>query len=142
MEREYPVPGFDKYTVTEDGKVYSYKRENRKQLKPSVIKNRRRDDEGVCLCREDSSGKKIRKFILIHRLLCSVKLGREIYDWEQVRHMDGDPTNNHMSNLEVGCALLNTIDDLEAGTRKTSLEYIDEAMKRLSNLRAVYEKEE
>lgn len=140
MEREYPVPGWDKYTVTETGIVYSYQRGSRKQLKPAKSK-KRRPDPYVVLHRKNQFGETVAKYAYVHRVVCSAKVKRELHDWEHVRHMDGNHKNNHMSNLEVGCALLNTIDDLEIGKRQTSLEYIEEAMQRLSNLKAVYEKE-
>jgi len=38
---------------------------------------------------------------LYARYLIEVKIGRELTDKEQVHHIDGDPTNDDTSNLEV-----------------------------------------
>ena len=46
-----------------------------------------------------------------------------------------------MPNLMVGDHLNNIIDDLEIGKRETSLEYLDEAITRLMDLRAEMEQE-
>ena len=81
----------------------------------------------IRLYREDGT----KASLISHRIIMSAKLGRQLEPWEQVRHLDGDRNNNHMDNLSVGCAILNMIDDIENGSRSTSIEYIDEAIERL-----------
>ena len=137
MEREYPVPGYEDYTITSDGKVYSYKRGKRKQLKMGhTLSWSRRKLYHVTLCRVDECGKHTKRNFRIPRLLLMCKLGRSLEAWEQARHMDGDHTNNHMDNLEPGCFVLNAIDDIENGTRETNADYLDQAIARLINIRA------
>ena len=131
MEREYPVPGYEGYTATESGDVISYKREQRRVLKPSARTNyhpgRRR--LSVSLCRN-----KTKKTETVHRLILSAKLGRKLEDWEQTCHIDGNHNNNSMANLEVGDFVNNAIDCLENGNRKSSPFQIQRAIKRLQKL--------
>ena len=49
--------------------------------------------------------------------------------------MDGDHTNNSMSNLQLGDHLNNVIDDIERGDRQTSVEQLDLAIARLMSIR-------
>lgn len=39
--------------------------------------------------------------ILIHRLRMAEKLQRPLYKWETVHHIDGDPRNNQIGNLQL-----------------------------------------
>ena len=133
MEQEYPVPGFEGYTISESGIVYSYKSGHKKQLN-SVFKKaglKSRKHSTVTLYRRDDTGRVVRKHYSIPRLQLEVKLGRPLKSWEQARHINENHNDHHRNNLKVGCCLLNTIDDIENGTRETSAEYIDEAIERL-----------
>tara|TARA_R110002012_G_scaffold315819_1_gene530149 strand:+ start:88 stop:516 length:429 start_codon:yes stop_codon:yes gene_type:complete len=140
MEQEYPVPGFDKYTVTEDGKCYSYygKGGTRRQLKPSTSCKHSRT-RLYHYFKLQVPGTRVKKTVNLCRLLLSAKLGRWLEPWEQCRHKDGDPNNNHMSNLLPGCAINNTLDDIEAGTRQTDEANIDIAIARLVALKSQYQ---
>ena len=126
MEQEFPVPGCENYFITEAGQVISYARGSRKILRPSVIKTA----QGRLQIR---LGRK--KQALLNRTVAAAKYGRWPETWEHVRHLDGDRMNNRMDNLEIGCALLNVIDDIEKGSRETSVEYIEEAIKRLQAIK-------
>ena len=55
--------------------------------------------------------------------------------------MDGDHTNNCMSNLQLGDRINNVIDDYVLGHREASLEYLDVAIDRLMALREKLEQE-
>ena len=128
MIKEYDIPGYPMYKATEEGEIISYVGKTPRVLKQKPQKNAR--------CR-----KQVRlngDTRITHRILLSAKLGRFIEPWEQVRHKDSDRNNNAMSNLMVGCAVLNMIDDIENGTRQTSAEYIDEAIERLIKIRSQY----
>jgi len=41
------------------------------------------------------------KDVFIHRKVTAQKIGRELYDWENVHHIDEDKLNNHPDNLEI-----------------------------------------
>ena len=41
------------------------------------------------------------KIVKEHRLVMAHKLGRELYEFENVHHINGDPKDNHPDNLEL-----------------------------------------
>ena len=49
------------------------------------------------------------------RLVLMAKLGRPLEPWEDACHLDGDPTNDSMSNLEAKSRLRNIIDEYKLG---------------------------
>ena len=49
------------------------------------------------------------------RLVLMAKLGRPLESWEEACHIDGDPTNDRMSNLEAKSRLRNIIDEYKLG---------------------------
>jgi hypothetical protein len=49
------------------------------------------------------------------RLVLMAKLGRPLEPWEDACHIDGDPTNDSMSNLEAKSRLRNIIDEYKLG---------------------------
>ena len=133
MEREYPVPGYEGYFATESGDIISYKSGQRKVLKHWLFnKNKttsRRSCPGVRLYKHGTGISK-----LLSRVILSARLGRELEDWEQACHLDGNHNNNSMANLQVGCFVNNAIDCLENGGRKSSPSQIRRAIKRLQKL--------
>jgi hypothetical protein len=42
-----------------------------------------------------------RGYVREHRLVAETKIGRKLFDWEDVHHIDGDKANNLPENLEV-----------------------------------------
>ncbi len=133
MEREYPVPGYEGYFATESGDIISYKGKQRKVLKPGAAhhgaSSKSKFSLHCVLCKN-----KERKTYRVHRAVLSAKLGRELEDWEQCCHIDGNHNNNRMDNLQVGCFVNNAIDCLENGDRKSSPFQIQRAIKRLQKL--------
>ena len=139
---EYPIPGLDEYFVTEDGTVISRKHGRRKELKV-LIKLRKtararsgcRPTYQICFTRKlkDGGYEKVTK--QLHQVVCAAKCGRWPESCEEVRHLDGDYSNNTMSNLCYGDHLNNIIDDIENGKRQTNEAYLDEAIARLCSLR-------
>ena len=94
MEQEFPVPGFPKYTVTADGKVYSYfgKGGSRRELKIHVFNKHpygKHKSANVKLWNKNEHGEKTAKFWSYPRLILAAKLGRPLEDWEQARHLNG-----------------------------------------------------
>ena len=137
MEQEFPVPDFGKYTVTADGKVYSYyaKGGSRRQLKLHKVKKRSCSHRLFCYVSLQVPGEDKKKQVSLPRLMLAAKLGRWLEPWEQARHLDGNANNNHMDNLEPGCVINNMLDDIENGTRQTNAANIDLAIQRLKNIR-------
>ena len=129
MEQLLDIPGHPMYKVSLEGEIISLKFKDPRPLKQKEQRNARQRKQ----VRLDG------RYKIAHRVIASAKLGRELYAWEQVRHLDGDRNNNAVSNLSVGCAVLNMLDDIENGTRETSAEYIDEAIERLTALKTQYQ---
>ena len=135
MEREYPVPGHEGYFATESGDIISYKRgQKRRVLKPGTMKRYHRASKSKFTWYCVLCNNKERKTYRVHRAVLSAKLGRKLEDWENCCHIDGNPTNNNMDNLQVGCFVNNAIDCLENGNRKSSPSQIQRAIKRLQKL--------
>ena len=140
MEREFPVPGFDKYTVTEDGKVYSYYGKGGSRRLLTEHKVMKHSNTRVYIYYSlQVPGTRKKKHVVLPRLLLACKLGRWLENWEQARHKDGNCNNNHMSNLEPGCVINNMLDDIENGSRQTNEENINIAIARLTALKAQYQ---
>lgn len=89
------VPGYEGlYKVSNLGNVKSYKRKEVSLLKP------KRHNKGylkITLCRK---GKELQVFV--HRLVSMTFKGHPPDEKPYVRHYDGDPTNNELSNLRFG----------------------------------------
>lgn len=71
-----------------------------------------------------SDGHLKKKTMLYSRYLMSVKLGRELLEDEQVDHIDNDPTNDDINNLQILSGkdnydkYRNTISPLQHGTNQ------------------------
>jgi len=82
-----PVSGFPNYIISNDGVIYSQKGEMKQQIKTNGYKEI-----------ELTNGK--RKYILIHRLVYK-HFGKDWNPELSVDHIDGNPLNNHISNLRM-----------------------------------------
>lgn len=82
--------GFEDYCVTDDGAIYS--------LKSKKFLNLQYNDNGyvVVTLRKDGKTKTIR----VHRLVALMYLKDTYFEGAHVNHIDGDKTNNNVSNLE------------------------------------------
>jgi hypothetical protein len=128
-----PIPGFSQYEASSDGLV-------RNKETGLIRKSYAGTGKGKDLLRRRidlmlSPG--VRKKLVLARVILSAKLGRPLQPYEQARHIDGDPSNDCMQNLSVGCAINNVIDNVARGTFSTSVEQIDIAIERLTDLKHV-----
>lgn len=88
------VPEMENYFVDFDGNIYSTRRQkNPKKL--SAYKHYGRSKNPYVRVRMGS------KLYLVHRIVASVMLGRQLTKDEYVNHINGDTTDNKQSNLEV-----------------------------------------
>lgn len=92
------IPGlenFKGYSITEDGRVFSHK--TKKFMKTSI-----RMGNGVAYERIglSGSGKKQRRTFSIHRLVCLAFKYNPNHENLTVNHIDENPLNNHIDNLE------------------------------------------
>ena len=89
--RRKQIPGFSKYSVTDKGDVYSYLGTKPRKLKPltnncGYHQVNLYDDKGA------------RKAKLVSRLVLETFLGKPASNMD-ASHIDGDRTNNKLSNL-------------------------------------------
>lgn len=100
---------FDDYSITENGDLYSYKRNKITKMKPTLYKNGYR---GAQLSVKGWKGKQ--KLVLIHWLVAEYFIGPRP-EGQFVRHLDGDKLNNHVSNLAYGTPKENVEDTMRHG---------------------------
>ena len=104
-----PING---YEICEDGGVISHNH-NWRGYGPRLIKW---SDDGTkypVVRMVDESGKR-RKF-KVHQLVCRAFHGERPLDGHEVRHLDGNPMNNHASNLCWGTRRENALDRARHG---------------------------
>ena len=106
-----PIPGFPGYKISREGRVWSEPNSQHKTgkwLKP--YKYDKYDHLGVVLYR----GKKA-----YHRYVHCLVLETFVEprpEGMECRHLDGDPTNNHLNNLRWGTRVENASDQVRHGT--------------------------
>lgn len=106
-----PIAGFEgHYEVSDRGQVASLKFGRRRILSP---KRQRSGHLGVGLCLK---GEKTQW--RVHRLVMASFVG-PCPEGQEVRHLDGDPTNNALSNLVYGTVSENHRDAYRHGGRPT-----------------------
>jgi hypothetical protein len=118
-----PVEGFPAYRVTPDGQVWTcWKRANTlgrgkgyvlgDTWKPMKFGHNQYGHKQIGLNNGDGKGQIPH---LVHRLVLETFVG-PCPPGMQCRHMDGDPGNNHVSNLSWGTARQNQLDRRRHGT--------------------------
>lgn len=113
------IPHFDGYEVSNHGHIRSgwyptkngrlYDKSRKKTLKPVT----RKSDQYQRLTLIDSDG--TRRDVYVHLIVMRVFVG-DCPQGLECRHVDGNPTNNHLSNLEYGTRLENSQDRIRHGT--------------------------
>lgn len=116
------IEGFEDfigYSVTEEGKVYSFKKrvgnkwviskEDKRLLKGNL------DSKGYLYV--DLKNNKIRKCPKIHRLVALAFIENNNPLFDQINHIDGNKTNNHISNLEWCDSRMNQIHAIKTGLK-------------------------
>lgn len=118
-EQWKPAPGWEGfYEVSDHGRVRSIPRtiENRagrKARRQGKVLRPGKSQYGHCHVVFSYQGDHHRK--LVHRLVAEVFIG-EIPPGMNVCHNDGDPTNNHVSNLRIDTQSSNILDTIKHGT--------------------------
>ena len=98
------IPGYERYTAKSDGLIIG---------KFGKVLKQQTDDFGykaVTLYKDDKG-----KWFFVHRLILMTFVGLPPEGCE-TRHLDGDPSNNHIDNLEWGTHKQNIQDAIEHGT--------------------------
>ncbi len=83
----------DGYSVTPDGRVFSYKRKGRHELSGGYVTRDKRY-RAVCLSINNISTSRY-----VHRLVAETFIANPD-NLPEVNHIDGNPLNNHVDNLE------------------------------------------
>lgn len=86
------IHGFAAYSISGDGTVTSHKGNSPKALRPRMGGN---GYLTVCLRKDNRNYEKY-----VHRLVVET-YNRPLLAGEQVNHINGDKTNNYISNLEI-----------------------------------------
>lgn len=93
MEEFKEIPGFPKYAINAQGEIWSYYC-NRKI---KAHESSRGGYKNVCLVRDGKNN-----WLQLHRLLALVFLDLpDLHSELEVDHIDGNPYNNRLSNLQV-----------------------------------------
>lgn len=103
-----PLPGFPDYAVTRFGAVLSLKSEMPRLLKPI----RAKDGHLYVFCYRQAKQYKV----WVHRAVLYAFVGQP-EPRQECRHLDGNPANNHLSNLAWGTRLQNMADKARHGTQ-------------------------
>src|SRR5882757_7016724 len=117
-ERWLPVPGYEQlYHVSDAGHVRSLTRHTRAGIRSGRPLKTNISPAGypqLGLCRDGQQ-----RTYPVHQLVAMAFLGPRPDDLE-VRHLDGNPTNNLIDNLKYGTASENARDSLRHGTNVNS----------------------
>lgn len=111
MMKMKQIPGFSNYSVTKDGRVWSKKRPRAKGGWISFWIDR----DGYSNTVLYQNG--IRKIKRVHHLVLETYVGPRPLE-NVCRHKDGNPMNNHLTNLCWGTSKENTQDSLQHGTAR------------------------
>jgi hypothetical protein len=91
------IEGYDAYEITEEGDVFSNKGTKPRLLKPQPASQSKKGYLQVRLY--DNSGK-LGRLQYVHRLVYTHFVG-EILEGLEIDHIDGNPRNNTLTNLQL-----------------------------------------
>jgi len=91
------IDGYEKYSITEEGDVYSLKWDKVRKLKPQPASQSKKGYVQVRLFNEEHPKGKLN---YIHRLVYTHFIG-DIEPRLQIDHIDGNPRNNNVTNLQM-----------------------------------------
>jgi len=111
-----PIPGFERYSVSSFGHVRSERYKGSEKRRELKLKLHASGYLEVGLYDKPQSRGGRQRFLLVHRLVMRAHVGPCPDDLE-VRHLDGDPMNNRLDNLEYGTARENYLDTIRHGNR-------------------------
>ena len=91
------IEGYENYSITKEGDVYSLKWDKKRKLKPQKASQSKKGYVQVRLY--DESGE-LGRLQYVHRLVWQNFVG-EIPDGLEIDHLDGNPRNNSIENLQL-----------------------------------------
>lgn len=104
------IDGFPDYYVTDDGRVFSEKYGDRREMKPHGASKM-----GYLCVGLRVSGRPVYRYI--HRLVAEAFLPPRLLHQTEIRHIDGDHMNNTATNLAWGTSTENAADRARHGTQ-------------------------
>lgn len=110
------IPGYPRYAIDKHGTVLSACMRGSRSIRPWSAARRltpTTDIDGYHFVRLRHDGRECHRFV--HTLVLTVFVGPGP-DGMQCRHFDGNPANNHVSNLSWGTPLENHQDKVRHGT--------------------------
>jgi hypothetical protein len=112
------IEGYDDYAISSDGDVISYRGKKPIILKPQKAAQSKKgyrqvrlfNDKSLSKTQKDKNGKyrNIGKLLYVHRLVWQMFVG-EIPKGMTIDHIDGNPSNNTITNLQLLTPRENTI---------------------------------
>jgi len=126
----YEVPGFPKILCNELGEFFQT---NLKPRSKTYKDSKQGSRAKLNTYRNDGS----RATVSVARLVLMAKLERTLEPWEEACHIDGNPTNDSMNNLEAKSRLRNIIDEYKLSRLpKLPNDEIDKAIAELQALKS------
>lgn len=113
-EKWLPVVGASDYRVSDHGRVLSFRRRYPLPRFLTLLTNR----EGYRYLEIVTDEGTVRQ-VRVHQLVLEAFVGPPP-PGHQTRHLDGDPANNHVSNLRWGTGSENTFDNVRNGTHRNA----------------------
>jgi hypothetical protein len=107
-----PVPGFPNYYVSADGQLRGPGRGRRRAIGGGVPMRPAVNTNGHLFVSVRQGG--ARRKLYLHRAVLMAWVG-PCPAGQECRHLDGDPTNNHVSNLKWGTSAENSQDSVQHG---------------------------
>ena len=110
--RTQKIENYDRYEVSDTGLVISLAQEKPKILKSQKASQSKKGYLQVRLYNDenkrDEKGRKIGKLCYVHRLVWEAFMG-EIPQDKEIDHIDGNPHNNNLNNLQLLTRRENTV---------------------------------
>ena len=111
-EQVKPIPGFPAYFITESGRAISTKPHNGSSIRFLSIAVSNAGYQFISPVKPNGEG----YILYIHKLVAVVFIGKAPFRGAVVRHLDGNKTNNHISNLMWGTYSDNYADAIQHNT--------------------------
>lgn len=98
------IANYPNYTIYEDGRIISHAQNTPRELKPQKVTQSRKKYLQVRLYGDDAritkEGRRLGKLYYVHRLMWETFKGKIPKD-KEIDHIDNDPHNNHINNLQL-----------------------------------------